>query len=227
MSVTKINKLDLNELAKRTRAPEGKPDEINTNLRKRLEETAYPRTGVLFERIEQLHTLMLEVVPRELGRLKRRRIAYHSLNFALSIVVLGLVYLVLEPLNSLFPKLLGDSRLPLIDSLVNLLTTATILLFALRQILREFSQKIIKDLVDELHALVHLLDMHQLAKSDAVDAGTRQIISETILICGKVAAFIHDQTDDPYVVSSVKHLETYTENVANRILKISMNGNTL
>ena len=53
MSVSKINKLDLDELAKRTRAPEGAPDEINTNLRKRLEQTAYPRTGVFFERIEQ------------------------------------------------------------------------------------------------------------------------------------------------------------------------------
>ena len=68
--------------------------------------------------------------------------------------------------------------------------------------------------------------MHQLAKADKVDYGTRLVIADTIIICGKVAAYIHDRTDDPYFVGSIKHLENYSESMAARILNTKI-GNQL
>ena len=63
--------------------------------------------------------------------------------------------------------------------------------------------------------------MHQLARADQIDIKTRAVISDTVVLYGKVAAYIHDETDDPYVVSSVKHLENYSELVAARIMLIN------
>lgn len=59
--------------------------------------------------------------------------------------------------------------------------------------------------------------MHQLATADQIDSKTRAVTADAVVLCGKVAAYIHDETDDPYVVSSVKHLENYSELVASRV----------
>ena len=214
----KTEKIDLKKLARRT----GETTEENHSdvltLKEKLLQTSYPSAGNLHNRIDRLHYLMQHDAPAAIKKLGHREKMFNFINACIAAVVVFFVYVIVEPFSDVLPKLFSSERFTIVDSLVNVVTTATIVLFAVRQILRELGQQIVKDLMDELHTLVHLLDMHQLAKGNEIDAETRSIIAETILICGKVAAHVNDSSDDPYVVSSIKHLESYTELVATRII---------
>ena len=212
-------KLKLDELSKRTK-PLGeysKPDEINLN--QRLSLTSYPSDGNLYNRIDFLHDLMTVRVDVMLDELKKREIRAGMLTYLIYAVAFVLVAFVLAPYSDLLRNIFGNQRLPLVDSLVNILMSTAIILFAAKQWIKERNQKLVKDLVDQLHSLIHLFDMHQLAKAEQIDSDTRAVISDAVVLCGKVAAYIHDETDDPYVVSSVKHLENYSEHVAARIMQ--------
>lgn len=210
--------LDLEKLAKRTEEILEEPDEEQINLHIQLSKTGYPEDGNLYERIKTLDNFMRYDVPKSLNALRFRHFFFKVINVFLALLILAAVYIIVEPFSELLPKFSTGERFTLVDSLLNLITTTVIVLFGIRQLLRELCQTIVKQLVDKLHALIHLLDMHQLAKADKVDYGTRLVIADTIIICGKVAAYIHDRTDDPYVVGSIKHLENYSESMAARIL---------
>jgi hypothetical protein len=211
-------KLRLDELSKRTKplAENRKSDEINLNQRLIL--TDYAADGKLYKRIDFLHELMTVRVDVMLEELKKREIKAGMLTSLIYAVAFVLVAFVLAPYSDLLRNIFGNQRLPLVDSLVNILMSTAVILFAAKQWIKEKNQKLVKELVDQLHSLIHLFDMHQLAKADQIDSDTRAIISDAVVLCGKVAAYIHDETDDPYVVSSVKHLEKYSELVASRIM---------
>jgi len=211
--------LDLEQLAKRTEEILAASDDEQINLHIQLSKTGYPKDGNLYKRIKTLDHFMRHDVPKSLKALRFRHFFFKLINVFLALLILAAVYIIVEPFSELLPKFATGERFTLVDSLLNLITTTVIVLFGIRQLLRELCQTIVKQLVDKLHALIHLLDMHQLAKADRVDYGTRLVIADTIIICGKVAAYIHDRTDDPYVVGSIKHLENYSELMAARILK--------
>ena len=210
-------KLRLDELSKRTKplAKNREADEINLN--QRLSLTAYPSDGKLYDRIGFLHGLMTADVKTMLNALTKRERNARTMTFIIYAVAASLFAVILAPYSDLYQKFVGDQRLPIIDSVVNILMSTAIVLFAAKQWIKERNQKLVKDLVDQLHSLIHLFDMHQLAKADQIDIKTRAVISDAVVLCGKVAAYIHDETDDPYVLSSVKHLENYSELVAARI----------
>lgn len=210
--------LDLEKLAKRTAKESTGSDDAQINLHMQLSKTGYPEDGNLYERIKTLDHFMRHDVPKSLNALRFRHFFFKLINVFLALLISGAVYIIVEPFSELLPRFSTGERFTLVDSLLNLITTTVIVLFGIRQLLRELCQSIVKQLVDKLHALIHLLDMHQLAKADKVDYGTRLVIADTIIICGKVAAYIHDRTDDPYVVGSIKHLENYSESMAARIL---------
>ena len=211
-------KLKLDELSKRTKplSNQTKSDEINLN--QRLSLTAYPSDGNLYNRIDFLHGLMTNDVKIMLDTLTKRERNARTMTFIIYAVAAILFAAILAPYSDLYQNIVGDQRLPIIDSVVNILMSTAIVLFAAKQWIKERNQKLVKDLVDQLHSLIHLFDMHQLAKADQIDIKTRAVISDAVVLCGKVAAYIHDETDDPYVVSSVKHLENYSELVAARIM---------
>ena len=211
-------KLRLDELSKRTKplAKNREADEINLN--QRLSLTAYPSDGKLYDRIGFLHGLMTADVKTMLNALTKRERNARTMTFIIYAVAASLFAVILAPYSDLYQKFVGDQRLPIIDSVVNILMSTAIVLFAAKQWIKERNQKLVKDLVDQLHSLIHLFDMHQLAKADQIDIKTRAVISDAVVLCGKVAAYIHDETDDPYVLSSVKHLENYSELVAARIM---------
>ena len=215
-------KLELEELSKRTKPLDDNsaPDEINLNQRLSLAD--YPSDGNLYGRIDFLHKLMTVHVEVMLKELKKREVKATTLTYFIYIIALVLVAFVLAPYSDLLRNIFGNQRLPLVDSLVNILMSTAIILFAAKQWIKEKNQKLVKDLVDQLHSLIHLFDMHQLAKAEQIDGKTRAVISDAVVLCGKVAAYIHDETDDPYVVSSVKHLENYSEHVAARILHTNL-----
>ena len=220
--IDRFSKLKLAELSKRTKPLDenSKPEEINLNQRLLL--TNYPSNGNLHKRIDFLHDLMTVRVDVMLAELKKREIKASLLTYLIYAVALVLVAFVLAPYSDLLRNIFGNQRLPLVDSLVNILMSTAIILFAAKQWIKEKNQKLVKDLVDQLHSLIHLFDMHQLAKADQIDIKTRGVISDAVVLCGKVAAYIHDETDDPFVVSSVKHLENYSELVAARIMHTNM-----
>ena len=209
--------INLNELSKRTKPISDTQDA--TNLRVQLSNSSYSKTGNLHKRVEYLHRLMTNDVRHMLEKLKiDEKISVFLMCLIVSMSI-GLILFILAPYSQLVAKIFGEQRLPITDSIVNILMSAAIVLFAVRQWLREKSQRRVKQTVDELHALIHLLDMHQLAKFNEIDRTTRLVIADAIILCGKVGAHIHDQTDDPYVVGSVKHLENYSELVASRIIQ--------
>lgn len=212
-------KLKLEELSKRTNPLGGDNASYEINLNQRLSQTNYPSNGNLYGRIDFLHSLMTVHVGEMLHELKQREVKATALTYSIYLVALVLVAFVLAPYSDLLRNIVGTQRLPLVDSLVNILMSTAIILFAAKQWIKEKNQKLVKDLVDQLHSLIHLFDMHQLAKAEQIDSKTRAVISDAVVLCGKVAAYIHDETDDPYVVGSVKHLENYSEHVAARILK--------
>ena len=212
-------KISLDELSKRTKplSEDNEPSDINLN--KSLSLTTYPPDGNLYERIAFLHKLMtqdVKILIDELGVKVRRA---RSVTFLIYGIAAILFAVILAPYSDLYRNIIGAQRLPIIDSLVNILMSTAIILFAAKQWIKEKNQKLVKDLVDQLHSLIHLFDMHQLAKAEQIDPDTRAVISDAVVLCGKVAAYIHDETDDPYVVSSVKHLENYSEFVAHRIMQ--------
>lgn len=210
-------KLELKKLAKRTMpVSQAGIDEI-PSLQMQLQQTGYPSGGNLYKRLDHLYFFIQNRAPQKLKILESRLRIHRAVNFAFFSSVIILVYLILDPVSDLFSRLFGDERLTVVDPMLNLITTSVIFLFATRQILRESGQMIVKELVDELQTLVHLFDMHQLAKGSNIDVETRKIVSEAVIICAKVGAFIYHHSDDPYVVSSIKHLENYSELVAVRI----------
>lgn len=216
------SKLKLDELSKRTKSHSdtSNPDEINLNQRLSLSD--YPQNGNLYQRIDFLHRLMTVDVEVMLKELKKREARARSITYLIYLVALVLVAFVLAPYSDLLRNIFGNQRLPLVDSLVNILMSTAIILFAANQWIKEKNQKLVKDLVDQLHSLIHLFDMHQLAKAEHIDSKTRSVISDAVVLCGKVSAYIHGETDDPYVVGSVKHLENYSEQVAARIMQTNM-----
>lgn len=211
-------KLKLEELSKRTKPLSNKTKSDEINLNQRLSLTAYPSNGNLYSRINFLHGLMTNDVQVMLDKLTIRERHAHRMTFFIYTVAAILFGTILAPYSDLYQNIVGDQRLPIIDSVVNILMSTAIVLFAAKQWIKERNQKLVKDLVDQLHSLIHLFDMHQLAKAEQIDNKTRAVISDAVVLCGKVAAYVHDETDDPYVVSSVKHLENYSELVAARIM---------
>ena len=214
----KTEKIELKKLARRTGIVSDTDHAPTLNLKQKLKKTSYPKTGNLHNRIDRLHFFMLQEAPKAITKLEVRQRVFAFINFCLAIVIALLVYIIVEPISDILPKFFSGERFAIVDALVNVVTAAMIVLFAVRQILRELCQQIVKDLMDDLHSLIHLLDMHQLAKGDEIDTETRLVIAETILICGKVAAHVNNSSDDPYVLASIKHLESYSELVATRII---------
>jgi len=215
-------KLNLAELSKRTKPLSNKTKSDEINLNQRLSLTAYPSDGNLYSRINFLHGLMTNDVQVMLDKLTIRERHAQRMTFFIYTVAAILFAAILAPYSDLYQNIVGDQRLPIIDSVVNILMSTAIVLFAAKQWIKEKNQKLVKDLIDQLHSLIHLFDMHQLAKAEQIDSKTRAVISDAVVLCGKVAAYVHDETDDPYVVSSVKHLENYSELVAARIMQTNV-----
>ena len=215
MSTTFESKLEVEQLAKRISIKANLDHSVPT-LIERLEQSSYQGAN-LKQRLYELEDFLLNTGPVKISNLKKK---IRWLDITTKVLIMGVVIFVAYFANSfvaLFPKSNIIDGLTFFDAVFNILTGSLVLLFGIRQFLREQSQNLVKEMVDNLQRSVHLLDMHQMGKGAAIDESTRAIIAETIIICGKIAAVINQESDDPYVISSVKHLEIYSEMVAQRI----------
>ena len=133
-------KLKLDELSKRTKPLDenSKLDEINLN--QRLSLTSYPSDGNLHNRIDFLHNLMTVRVDVMLDELKKREVKAGLLTYLIYAVAFVLVAFVLAPYSDLIRNIFGNQRLPLVDSLVNILMSTAIILFAAKQWIKEKNQ---------------------------------------------------------------------------------------
>lgn len=133
-------KLELYKLSKRTKPLDenSKPDEINLN--QRLSLTSYPSDGNLYNRIDFLHNLMTVRVDVMLDELKKREVKAGLLTYLIYAVAFVLVAFVLAPYSDLLRNIFSNQRLPLFDSLVNILMSTAIILFAAKQWIKEKNQ---------------------------------------------------------------------------------------
>jgi hypothetical protein len=181
----------------------------------------------LAKTLDEMRRLLENDIPKLRTEISKRTILVQSLNIFLSILGSLLLLFIFLP-NSLTHDLLTDfkAKIDFVNSAMSILVGLFVSFVSVSLWAKKQAQNSIRRITDDIHQLVHRIDMYQLGKTrnqileNAEDSSDPRLLAYlnsifvAIQICGKMAALVYHNSDDDNVTQSARHLEVVSNQKA-------------
>lgn len=171
-------------------------------------------------------------IPNLGNEIKKRRFLVYILNIFLVSLAICLIAFIFIP-NPLNTEILTKSaaKANYINSTMSIIVGLVVTIFSLSLWAKRQTQNAVRKTTDDIHELIHRIDMYQLGKSkwqiipNKLENSELKLkiyvngIHTSIKICGKLAALIYHLSDDDQVTESARHLEFISTSLATQISK--------
>ena len=179
-----------------------------------------------------MRSLLETDIPDLKNEISKRKTFVRAVNVFLSFLGVVLLLFIFLP-NSITMELITnlEDKVDFVDSAMSILVGLFVSFVSVSLWAKQQSQNSVRKITDDIHHLVHRIDMYQLGKTpsqivdmkmDADDAKSvcyLTCIYVAIQICGKMAALVYHNSDDDSVTQSARHLEIVTHNNAHMIFQ--------
>lgn len=170
----------------------------------------------LAKTLDEMRRLLENDIPKLRTEISKRTILVKSLNIFLSILGSLLLLFIFLP-NSITHDLLTDfkAKIDFVNSAMSILVGLFVSFVSVSLWAKKQAQNSIRRITDDIHQLVHRIDMYQLGKKpEQIVTGNIDVLKcyingifIAIQICGKMAALVYHNSDDDNVTQSARHLE--------------------
>lgn len=174
----------------------------------------------LSKTLNEMRKLLEDEIPKLRSEISKRKILVRSVNIFLSGLGVILLLFIFLP-NSLTSDILVDfkAKIDFVNSAMSILVGLFVSFVSVSLWAKKQAQNSVRIITDDIHQLVHRIDMYQLGKkADQIIEGGSDKNHETLKcyitsifvslqICGKMAALVYHNSDDDSVTQSARHLE--------------------
>lgn len=186
----------------------------------------------LYQTLGAMQSLLEQEIPDLREEIAKRRKFVQVINILLIASGVLLIAFILLP-SKFSAEIIANlqSKMDFVDSAMSILVGLVVSFFSVSLWAKQKSQDSVRKITDDVHQLVHRIDMYQLGKTPAqiVNKDGRSSLEnlncyvESIFvatqICGKMAALIYHYSDDDAVTQSARHLEIIAHSKADLIHK--------
>jgi len=198
----------------------------------------------LTKSLDAMKTLLENDIPKLRIEIKKRNKLVGILNYILIFLGALLLLYIFIP-NRLNFELLGnlENKVGFIDSTMSIIVGLIVSFISISLWAKQRSQNSVRSITDDIHQLVHRIDMYQLGKKhsqilgkkpDQIIEGSKAIdnkklstyinsIYVAMQICGKMAALVYHNSDDDSITQSARHLEVISHQKSSHIFEFWKN----
>ena len=194
------------------------------------------QTKGLTTSLEAMEALLKIDIPKLRIEIKKRNKLVGILNYILIFLGALLLLYIFIP-NRLNFELLGnlENKVGFIDSTMSIIVGLIVSFISISLWAKQRSQNSVRSITDDIHQLVHRIDMYQLGKKpDQIIEGSKAIdnkklstyinsIYVAMQICGKMAALVYHNSDDDSITQSARHLEVISHQKSSHIFEFWKN----
>lgn len=180
-----------------------------------------------------MRKLLESDIPDLKNEISKRKTFVRSINVLLSFLGVVLLLFIFLP-NSITMELITnlEDKVDFVDSAMSILVGLFVSFVSLSLWAKQQSQNSVRKITDDIHHLVHRIDMYQLGKTrnqfleNAEDTNDPRLLAYlnsifvSIQICGKMAALVYHNSDDDTVTQSARHPEVIAHQKAELITKV-------
>jgi len=194
--------------------------------------------------LNAMEALLKNDIPKLRIEIKKRNKLVGILNYILIFLGALLLLYIFIP-NRLNFELLGnlENKIGFIDSTMSIIVGLIVSFISISLWAKQRSQNSVRSITDDIHQLVHRIDMYQLGKKPSQILGKKpdQIMEGSIAIdnkklstyinsiyvamqiCGKMAALVYHNSDDDSITQSARHLEVISHQKSSHIFEFWKN----
>ena len=194
------------------------------------------QTKGLTKSLDAMKVLLENDIPKLRSEIKKRNKLVGILNYILIFLGALLLFYIFIP-NRLNFELLGnlENKVGFIDSTMSIIVGLIVSFISISLWAKQRSQNSVRSITDDIHQLVHRIDMYQLGKKpDQIIDGSKAIdnkklstyinsIYVAMQICGKMAALVYHNSDDDSITQSARHLEVISHQKSTHIFEFWKN----
>ena len=183
--------------------------------------------------LDAMRKLLESDIPDLKNEISKRKTFVRSINVLLSFLGVVLLLFIFLP-NSITMELITnlEDKVDFVDSAMSILVGLFVSFVSVSLWAKQQSQNSVRKITDDIHHLVHRIDMYQLGKTrnqileNAEDSNDPRLLAYlnsifvSIQICGKMAALVYHNSDDDTVTQSARHLEVIAHQKAELITKV-------
>lgn len=166
--------------------------------------------------LDEMRRLLENEIPKLRTEISKRTIFVQSINVLLGVLGILLLLFIFLP-NNITHDLLTDfkAKIDFVNSAMSILVGLFVSFVSVSLWAKKQAQNSIRQITDDIHQLIHRIDMYQLGKKpEQIVAGNLDVLKcyingifIAIQICGKMAALVYHNSDDDSVTQSARHLE--------------------